>query len=175
MSVDYDFAKGVAEDFLARRPPTQGIPCKLLESETIETEWGFVFAYQSAAYVDTGAVSSMLHAPSTLVVLKKTGALYEEGAEEEIDAFLHELQTWRGNLSGVLRPFDVRAEVTLFPTSEDGRKGPIFSEYRPHFAIRANYQTSGVITLIEKNTLPPGHTSLAEITFLTPAVYPRSV
>lgn len=154
-------------------PRVEPVECAILDSETIETEWGFVFFYQSKQYVETGDFSAALAGDAPLVVLKETGDIYAMGTAEPVDDYLKELEGWLGVGSTPRRRPDVEVELTMTPTAEGGRKGPAFSGYRPHFAIREDFLTSGQIELVGIEQLGPGETAKANITFLS--VLPHSI
>ena len=75
--------------------------------------------------------------------------------------------------SGLGREPDVEAEITLLPTAAGGRHTPAASGYRPGHKVRDDYITSGAHHYIGRDTLAPGETCLATITFITPEVYPN--
>lgn len=47
--------------------------------------------------------------------------------------------------------------------------------YRPHYALRADYQTSVVHEFIDKESVPPGGEVAALVWFLTPEVYTNAL
>jgi elongation factor Tu len=188
MPITYEQARRVIEqhlaaasqaEFLSEHPdnpfssPVEPVECAILDSETIETEWGYVFFYQSKQYVETGEVSAMLAGNAPLVVLKETGDIHATGTAEAVDHYLKELEGWLGVGSTPRRRPDVEVELTMTPTAEGGRKGPAFSGYRPHFAMREDFLTSGQIDLVGREQISPSETAKANITFLS--VLPHSV
>jgi elongation factor Tu len=57
----------------------------------------------------------------------------------------------------------IKAVIKLY---RDGRKTPFSSGYRPAFNFVETMQTSGQITLIDRDIFDPGDEGLVEITFL---------
>ena len=67
--------------------------------------------------------------------------------------------------------FDIKATVQNLRKS----KNYFADGYSPAFRITENYQTSGRITLIDKDKLEYEEVAEAYINFLTPEVYPNSL
>lgn len=179
--VEQHLAVGPTSEYLQQYPdnPFSGgeepVECAILDSATIEKTWGFVFFYQSKKYVETGDFVHMLCGNAPLVVLKTSGDIYETGTAEPIEHYLRDLEGWLGEgATPRVRP-DVEVELFMASTSASGRQGPAFSGYRPSFAVREDYLTSGVIDLLEVEAVAPGQSAKATITFLTPSVYPRTL
>jgi hypothetical protein len=66
----------------------------LLDEETLDRSYGWVFFYQSKNYVETGRSSSRLAGNGPIVVLRSDGSIHELGTanplEDEIAAFERE-------------------------------------------------------------------------------------
>lgn len=69
------------------------------------------------------------------------------------------------------RPFDIEAIIKNLRAS----KSNISTGYRPTFEILQNYWTSGVIDFIDCELLKYNNETRANIRFLTPDSYPRSI
>lgn len=176
MPFSYEETRDVAQEHLAAKASAARLAdCALLESETIEEDWGFIFFGESKKYVETGDARAKLAAPMRLVVLKGNGRLYEAGSSEPIDQYLSDLEGWMGLRRMPSRIADAEIKVTFTPTAEGGRKGPAFSGYRPAFSIREDYLTTGVLDFVEVAELGPGETGTARVTFITPHVYPHTL
>ena len=72
--------------------PYDGDRCVILEEETIEKEWGWVFFYQSKKYIETGDIGEMLAGNTPYIVNKKNGQLHETGTAEDIEYYISELE-----------------------------------------------------------------------------------
>ncbi len=70
---------------------------------------------------------------------------------------------------------DIEAKVTLLSTKDGGRKLPSGTGYRPAHLVREDYLTTGVQHYIEQDTLRPGESCFANIWFITPEAYPKSL
>ncbi len=55
----------------------------------------------------------------------------------------------------------------------DGRRGPVYSNYRPQHAIHDNYQTSGHHNYLDRECLHPGDIAKVDVWLITPQIYPR--
>ncbi len=69
------------------------IDCVVLEDETLEKEWGWVFFYQSKAYVDTGDFGDMLAGNAPIIVNCNTGELVHTGAAQELEQYIKEYES----------------------------------------------------------------------------------
>ncbi len=58
------------------------------DASTLRYAWGFVFLYQSVAYLDTGDFSQMVAGNSPLLVDRFTGALWVTGTAERPDHYV---------------------------------------------------------------------------------------
>ena len=72
--------------------PTDDDQCVILEDETIEKEWGWVFFYQSKKYIETGDIGEMLAGNAPFIVNKNNGQLYETGTAEDIEYYINEFE-----------------------------------------------------------------------------------
>lgn len=72
-------------------------------------------------------------------------------------------------------PPDIEATFLLLGTHISGRKGPVFSGYRPIHKIHENYFTSGLHEYIGAGQVEPGKSVSAAVWFVTPEVYPKSL
>jgi translation elongation factor EF-Tu-like GTPase len=62
--------------------------------------------------------------------------------------------------------YDIKAIITLFPTDQGGRKGPVRTGYRPSFSFNTEKYYCGEIRLIARKELQPGQTTKAYIKLL---------
>jgi hypothetical protein len=66
--------------------------CVILEEETIEKEWGWVFFYQSKKYIESGDIEDMLAGNAPYIVNKRNGQLHETGTAEDIEHYIQEFE-----------------------------------------------------------------------------------
>ena len=62
--------------------------------------------------------------------------------------------------------YNLKANITLFPTNQGGRKNPVYTGYRPSFAFNTEKYYSGEIKLIARKEMRPGQTSKAYVRLL---------
>lgn len=72
--------------------PNDDDQCVVLEEETIEKEWGWVFFYQSKKYIETGDIGEMLAGNAPYIVNKKNGQLHVTGTAEDIEYYISEFE-----------------------------------------------------------------------------------
>lgn len=73
-------AQHLVEEELERLKIEQdSIDCVVLEDETIENPWSWMFLYQSKAYVESGDDIEMLAGNAPIIVNRYTGELVHTG------------------------------------------------------------------------------------------------
>ncbi len=77
---------------LANPNISDGIECGLLRSETIEKDWGWVFFYQSLAFIESGDFCDMLCGNAPIIINKQTGQLIHTGTAYEIEHYIREYE-----------------------------------------------------------------------------------
>ncbi len=65
-----------------------GIECLILEDETIEKEWGWVFFYQSKKYIETGDFKEMLAGNAPYIINRSTGIITSTGSAYPIEDYI---------------------------------------------------------------------------------------
>jgi hypothetical protein len=84
-------AQHLVEDELERIKSNQdSVDYVVLEDETIEKPWGWVFFYQSKAYVEYGDDIEMLAGNAPIIVNRYTGELVHTGTAYDIEHYLQE-------------------------------------------------------------------------------------
>jgi len=68
------------------------IDCVVLEEETIEKEWGWVFFYQSKAYLESGDFRDMLGGNAPIIINRNTGNLKHTGTAHDIEHYIKEYE-----------------------------------------------------------------------------------
>ena len=71
---------------------SDGIECALIKSETIEKYWGWVFFYQSVAFIESGDFRDMLAGNAPIILNKHTGELIHTGTAYEIEHYIKEYE-----------------------------------------------------------------------------------
>jgi len=64
----------------------------ILEEETIEKPWGWVFFYNARQYVETGDVQFHLFGNAPYIVNRNTGELLVAGTAEDIEVYIGEYE-----------------------------------------------------------------------------------
>lgn len=79
-------ARGIAAAHIGEgRPRTAGFTPHLIDEETMETPWGWVFFYQSAEYLRSQELSEALVGNGPIAVAKRDGRVYEMGTAETVE------------------------------------------------------------------------------------------
>lgn len=68
------------------------IECVILETETIEKDWGWVFFYQSKAFVKTNDFRDMLTGNAPYIVNKQSGEIFLTGTAYSIEHYIKEYE-----------------------------------------------------------------------------------
>lgn len=82
----------VEEDLEQLSREQNSVECVVLEDETIEKSWGWVFFYQSKAYVESGDELDMLAGNAPIIVNKYTGTLMHAGTAHDIAYYVQEYE-----------------------------------------------------------------------------------
>ena len=68
------------------------IDCAILKNETIEKNWGWIFFYQSKAYIESGDFRDMLGGNAPIFVNNETGAVSYAGTAYDIEYYIKEYE-----------------------------------------------------------------------------------
>lgn len=99
LSMNKKEAQHLVEKELKRLKSEQdSIDCVVLEDETLEKPWGWVFFYQSKAYVETGDDTEMLAGNAPIIVNRYSGELMHTGTSYDV---VHYLREYEEGLPGV--------------------------------------------------------------------------
>ena len=74
---------------------SDGIECVLLRDKSIKKDWGWVFFYQSAAFIKSGEFRDMIGGNAPIIINKQTGKLIYTGTAYDIE---HYMQEYEGTL-----------------------------------------------------------------------------
>ena len=86
------YARINAEDANAE----QTVELAIIDNETIEKEYGWVFFYQTKEYLKTGNVLDAVVGNAPYIVNKFTGELIEAGTANPIEDYIAEYETRSG-------------------------------------------------------------------------------
>jgi len=87
-----DAQKLVESEITRLNDPYDPIECVVLENETIEKPWGWVFFYQSKAYLESGDFRDMVGGNAPYIVNRLTGAITETGTAHDIERYINEYE-----------------------------------------------------------------------------------
>jgi hypothetical protein len=85
-------ARVLVERYLERHDSSSDHETVILDRATIERSWGWVFFYQSRAYVESGDVSHALAGNAPLIVERDSGRVLVTGTGEPIESYLHKFE-----------------------------------------------------------------------------------
>lgn len=91
-------AQEIAKNKIAEMEKLSGVKLKLLDEETIEFEFGWVFFYQSEEYLKTGDILDRLGGNAPLIVDKFNGQIYETGTRMKPQFYIEKYRTHRNNI-----------------------------------------------------------------------------
>lgn len=87
-----DAQKLVESEISRLQDPHDPIEFVVLEDETIEKPWGWVFFYQSKAYLESGDFRDMVGGNAPYIVNRQTGAITETGTAYDIEHYINEYE-----------------------------------------------------------------------------------
>ena len=74
----------------------QTVELAIIDDETIEKEYGWVFFYQTKEYLKTGNIIDALVGNAPYIVNKYTGELIETGTADPIEQYIAEYESDNG-------------------------------------------------------------------------------
>ena len=77
---------------LAKPSISNGIEVGLLKEKTIEKYWGWIFFYQSLAFIKSGDFLEMLGGNAPIMINKCTGELIHTGTAYDVEHYIKEYE-----------------------------------------------------------------------------------
>jgi hypothetical protein len=74
----------------------QAVELAIIDAETIEKEYGWVFFYQTKEYLKTGNIVDALVGNAPYIVNKYTGELIETGTAKPVEEYIAEYESESG-------------------------------------------------------------------------------
>jgi len=87
-----ELTKEEARAVVVRELERSTIPCSVLDDETIERPWGWVFFYDSSKHLETGRLSDRLAGNAPYIVDRHSGRLHSTGTAKPIDEYILEYE-----------------------------------------------------------------------------------
>lgn len=94
MIVESD-AKYIASQYLEKLESEVGEPLEIVDKETIERSFGWIFFYNSKKYLESGELSYMLAGNAPFIIDRNNGELYETGTAKPIEEYISEYEEQR--------------------------------------------------------------------------------
>lgn len=87
--ISRDSARRIAADSIREGVRTpHGMTLVILDDETIERGFGWVFFYQSREYLETGDLSQQLAGNAPIIVDREDGSVHTTGTAEPVEHYL---------------------------------------------------------------------------------------
>ena len=84
--------KLVENDLEKNNDPCNPVDCAILQNETIEKDWGWVFFYQSKAFIKTGDFRDMLAGNAPYIVNRYSGEIQVTGTAYPIEHYIQKYE-----------------------------------------------------------------------------------
>ena len=68
------------------------VECEIIDSETLEHDWGWVFFYNSCEYLNTGNIIAALAGNAPFIVNRQTGELVSTGTARPTAEYVQEYE-----------------------------------------------------------------------------------
>ena len=81
-------ARGLAERHLAKLPMSPPTELAILDEHTMETDFGWVFFWNSKKYQETGEFQYALAGNAPLIVDRRDGSIHETSTAEPIEEII---------------------------------------------------------------------------------------
>ncbi|WP_435274897.1 YrhB domain-containing protein [Psychrobium sp. nBUS_13] len=92
INMNREEAKIIVEKELESNTDFSSTPCAVLDDETIEREWGWVFFYQSQAFIESGDFRDMVGGNAPIIINKNNGLLTYTGTAHDIEHYINEYE-----------------------------------------------------------------------------------
>jgi hypothetical protein len=86
--ISADEAREIASQYVLRQERRSGITLKLVHEQTIEKPFGWVFFYDSKAFLETGNFESTILGNAPIIVNRRTGELHVTGTAKPIEEYI---------------------------------------------------------------------------------------
>lgn len=94
--MDIDSAKALVLKVVNSSYHVPGDELVIVDENTIEKDYGWVFFYTSRRYVETGDISEMVVGNGPIVVEKADGSITRLGTARPVEHYLREYESKRG-------------------------------------------------------------------------------
>ena len=81
-------AARIADEHVRRIATSCGIELVLIRDQTLSTDFGWVFVYDSKAFVETGEFRHRLAGNAPFIVDKNDGSIHDTGTAEPVESYL---------------------------------------------------------------------------------------
>jgi hypothetical protein len=94
--IDKDFARRLAAEHIEEgRTNAEGIIPVIVDDETIEKDFGWIFFYQALEYLETQDSGFQLLGNAPIIVDRADGSLHETGTAEPIEHYIRDYEKSR--------------------------------------------------------------------------------
>jgi immunity protein 35 of polymorphic toxin system len=93
--IEKDAAMDLARAHLAKLVPSNDKEIVLLENQTIEKSFGWVFFYNTKEYIENGDFRDALLGNAPLIVNRHDGSVHETGTGEPVEFYIEEYERQR--------------------------------------------------------------------------------
>lgn len=93
--IDKNTARKLAEDYINSSYQVEGDRLVILDEETLEKDYGWIFFYTSRRYLETRLVSHMLAGNGPVIVEREGGALIQLSAASPLDESIRDYEARR--------------------------------------------------------------------------------
>jgi len=93
--ISLDEAQDIASEYLCKLEKEIGVSLRLVDSETIEKPFGWVFFYNSEEYLRQGNFRDMLTGNAPFIVDVNGGSIHVTGTAKPIDEYIAEYESDR--------------------------------------------------------------------------------
>jgi hypothetical protein len=94
--IDINRARDLVKELIdARYEHTQDDELVILDDETIEREFGWVFFYTSRRFLETGNALYMLFGNAPIIVDRRDGSLHVTGTARSVEEYIRDFESKR--------------------------------------------------------------------------------
>lgn len=98
--IDREFARRIAAEHLEEGCPNpSGVTPVILDSKTIERDFGWVFFYESKEYLDTREIGARMLGNAPIIVDRRDGSVHVTGSAMPVERYIAEYERRRSSPS----------------------------------------------------------------------------
>lgn len=90
--MDETTAREIAKRYVDKAARDIGVELQIVDGNTIEGDFGWVFFYDSAKYLESGSISDALAGNAPILIAREDGSVHETGTAHPVEHYIEAYQ-----------------------------------------------------------------------------------